>query len=216
MMRPATVLMADDHPIVTEGLRRVLEPAFEIVGTVADGHTLVQAARSLRPAIIIVDVSMPVLNGIEAVRQIRKTDRTAKILFLSMHADPIYASEAFLAGGSAYLLKTSVGVEILAALGEVVQGRHYVSSAIDRPALEAQLHRDRRSRSPLQTLPVRQRQVVEMIVQGQSTREIARVLKISPRTVEFHRHRAMKILGVHTTAELVQYAIKHNLIVRPG
>lgn len=215
-MSAVTVLLADDHAIVTEGLRRVLEPAFNVVGAVPDGRALVAATSELTPDVIVVDVSMPLLNGIEAARQIRKTDRHVKIVFLSMHPDLVYASEAFLAGGSAYVLKASAGTEIATAIREVIHGRTYVTSAIDRRALNAQIQRDRRAGSTLHTLPPRQREVVQLLAEGRSTKQIAEVLDVSPRTVEFHRYRAMKSLGLHTIAELVQYAIKHNLIIPPA
>jgi len=145
-MKRITVLLADDHAIVVEGLRRVLDPDFEVVGVVADGRVMVKAAQKLKPDLIVADVSMPLLNGIDAARQIRKTNPKVKIIFLSMHPDVVYVSEALQAGGSAYVLKSSAGFEILAAIGEVLQGRTYVTPSIDKPSLEAQVKRDQRSR----------------------------------------------------------------------
>jgi|SRR6266850_4023930 len=211
-MRPATVLLADDHAIVTEGLRHVLEPDFEVVGAVANGRELVAAALRLKPDVIVADVSMPLLNGIEAARHIRKTDRRVKIVFLTMHPDLVYASEAFQAGASAYVLKSSAGTEIVTAIGEALRGRTFVTPALDQQSLNSQIQRDRSSPTALHGLPPRQREVLQLVAEGRSTKEIAEILKISARTVEFHRYRAMESLGLHTIAELVAYAIKHGLV----
>lgn len=207
-MKRTTVLLADDHALVVAGLRRVLEPEFDITGVVTDGHALVKAAAELKPDVIVVDVSMPLLNGIEAVRRIRAADRQTKIVFLSMHSDVIYVSEALQAGGSAYVLKSSAGIEIATAIREALQGVTFLTSTIDRVSLEAQIKRDQRPPG----VSLRQREVLQMVAEGRSTKEIAEVLRISPRTVEFHRYRAMELLGLHTIAELVQYAIKHRLV----
>jgi RNA polymerase sigma factor (sigma-70 family) len=211
-MRPVTVLLADDHAIVTEGLRHVLEPDFEVVGAVANGRELVAAALRLKPDVIVADVSMPLLNGIEAARHIRKTDRRVKIVFLTMHPDLVYASEAFQAGASAYVLKSSAGTEIVTAIREALRGRTFVTPALDQQSLNSQIQRDRSSPTALHGLPPRQREVLQLVAEGRSTKEIAEVLKISARTVEFHRYRAMESLGLHTIAELVAYAIKHGLV----
>ena len=211
-MKRLAVLLADDHAIVVEGLRRVLEPEFRVAGVVADGRALMGAAARLRPDIIVVDVSMPVLNGIEAVRRIRKSDRNAKVIFLSMHPDVVFVSKALQAGGSAYVLKSSAGIEILTAIREALQGRTFVSPSVDRKTLEAQIRRDQRSQQTPDTLSPRRREVLQLVAEGRSTKEMAELLHISPRTVEFHRYRVMESLGVHTVAELVQYAMKHRIL----
>jgi DNA-binding NarL/FixJ family response regulator len=207
-----SVLLADDHAIVIEGLRRILELEFDVVGVVADGRELVAAADRLKPDVIVADVSMPLLNGIEAARQIRQRDRRATIVFLTMHPDLVYASEAFLAGASAYVLKSSAGTEIITAIHDVVRGRIYVTPALDRTSLAALIRRGRFARRVVPGLPPRQREVLQLVVEGRGTKEIAFILSISPRTVEFHRYRMMETLGVHTIAELVQFAIKHHLV----
>jgi DNA-binding NarL/FixJ family response regulator len=211
-VKRATVLLADDHAIVVEGLRRVLETEYQVIGVVADGLALVEAAEKLSPDVIVADISMPLLNGIEAAREIRTANQRIKIVFLSMHPDVVYVSEALQAGGSAYVLKSSAGVEILKAIGESLQGRTFVSPAIDRFRLEAQIRLDQSLPGVVYPLSPRRQQVLQMIAEGRSTKEIAESLRISPRTVEFHRYRVMKSLGLHTTAELVQYAIKHRII----
>ena len=211
-MKRTTVLLADDHAIVVEGLRRVLELHFDVIGVVGDGLALVKAAEELRPDLIVVDVSMPLLNGIEATRQIRATNQLTKIVFLSMHPDVVYVSEALQAGGSAYVLKSSAGIEIVAAIRAALQGERFVTPAIDRATLEAQIRRDRRSPDALHRLSPRRREVLQLVAEGRSNKEIAEILQISHRTVEFHRYRAMESLGLHTVAELVQYAIKHRVV----
>jgi len=211
-MTPVTVLLADDHLIVLEGLRHVLEPNFTVVGAVADGRALVVATHQLKPEVVVADVSMPILNGIEATRQIRQTDQHVKIVFFTMHSDVVYAAEAFQAGASAYVLKSSPGTEIVTAIREALAGRLYVTSAVDRRSLEMQIQRDGSSSPGVGHLSLRQREVLQMAAEGQSTKQIADSLGISPRTVEFHRYHAMKSLGLHTIAELVQYAIKHHYV----
>jgi DNA-binding NarL/FixJ family response regulator len=210
-VKRVTVLLADDHAIVVEGLRRILEPDFEVIGAVTDGLALVKAAKELRPDVVVADVSMPVLNGIEAARQIRAANRRIRIVFLSMHPDVVYVSEALQAGGSAYVLKSSAGIEIVMAIREAMQGGTFVTPAIDRTALAAQIRRCQRSPDVTHSLSPRQRAVLQMVAEGQSNKQIAHVLQISPRTVEFHRYWAMRSLGLHTLAELVQYAIKHHM-----
>ena len=211
-MTPVTVLLADDHAIVIDGLRHVLVTDFTVVGAVADGRALVVATRELKPEVVVADVSMPILNGIEATRQIRQTDQHVKIVFFTMHSDFVYAAEAFQAGGSGYVLKSSPGTEIVTAIREALAGRTYVTPALDRQSLEAQMQRNRGPHPGVDHLPLRQREVLQMAAEGQSTKQIADTLGISPRTVEFHRYRAMKSLGLHTIAELVQYAIRHHII----
>jgi DNA-binding NarL/FixJ family response regulator len=210
--RRASVLLADDHPIMAQGLRLVLEPEFEIVGIVGDGQALVAAAKDLRPDVIVADVSMPILSGIQAARLIRDVDQHVAIVFLSMHPDATYASEALRVGAAAYVLKSSPGTEIAAAVRKAVDGRVDGASSQDRWLVDARLE----ARSPgeiVPTIPPRQRQVLQMVAAGRSTKQIAESLSISPRTVEFHRYRVMQSLGLHTIAELVQYAIRHRLIL---
>ena len=208
------VLLAEDHAIVIEGLRRVLQSGFEIVGEVADGRALVAAVEKLRPDVIIADISMPLLNGIEAARQIRKIDPKAKIIFLTMHPDVTYAAEALLAGGSGYVLKSAAGSRILEAIREVMSGRTYITPSIDREVLEAQMERVNRRNHVHFELTTRQREVLQLVAEGRSSKEVADILHVSPRTVEFHKYRMMEALGLRTTAELVQYAVKHGIISR--
>ena len=207
-MRALRVLLADDHAIVLEGLRHILEPDFEIVGEVADGRALVAVALTFRPEIIITAISMPLLNGIEAARQIRKINQRVKIIFLTMHADPIYAVEALEAGGSAYILKSSAVGEILVAIQEVVGGRIYVSPSIHREVVRDQMERAIRPDEAQAGLTPRQREVLRLLAEGKSLKEVAAMLKISIKTVEFHKYRIMNQLGIRTNAEMTKYAVK--------
>jgi|SRR5581483_8558685 len=201
------VLLADDHAIVIEGLRRVLEPDFEIVGAVANGEALVIAAGTLQPDIIITDISMPLLNGIDAARKIRKANANVKIVFFTMHADAAYVVEALAGGRSAYVLKGSGIAEIREAIREVLAGRTYVTSSVNRDVVKAQLQRDELEPA----ITRRQREVLQLIAEGRTSKEIAAMLDVSLRTVEFHKYRILKALGVRTVADLVQYAIKNGI-----
>jgi DNA-binding NarL/FixJ family response regulator len=211
-MRLPTVLLADDHAIVAEGLRRVLELNYEVVGVVTNGRDLLAAAEQLKPDVIVADVSMPLLNGIEAARRIHKAGQNVKIVFLSMHTELAYVTEAFRAGGSAYILKISAAAEILMAVRSALQGQKYLSPSIDRAAFEAHMQRGQRSRPGSSKLSPRQREVLQLVAEGRNNKEIAEILHVSPRTVEFHRYRIIDVLGLHSTAELVQYAIKHGML----
>ena len=207
------VLLADDHAIVLEGLRRVLEPHYEIVGEVADGRALVAEAERLLPDIIVADISMPLLNGIEATRQIRKSGRKVEIIFLTMHPDVTYASAALEAGGSAYVVKSSAGTELQTAIREALRGRIYVSPSIDKEALRLQMERVSRWDAVRPELTPRQREVLQLRAEGRSLKEVAAVLNVSIKTAEFHKYRIMKQLGLHTNAELTKYGVKLGMTV---
>ena len=207
-MKSHRILLADDHMIVIEGLRRILEPRFEIVGVAADGLALVSAARTLQPDIIVVDISMPLLNGIEAVSQIRKFDSDVKIIFLTMHSDVTYATEALAAGGSAYVLKISAGEEILAAIESVLNGITYVTPSINPAVARALRDRQNHTSGPNAVLTNRQREVLQLLAEGKSLKEAADVLAVSVRTVEFHKYQIMRKVGLHTNAEITKYAVK--------
>jgi DNA-binding NarL/FixJ family response regulator len=210
-MSSARVLLADDHKILGEGLRSLLEPEFELVGIVEDGRALIEAAVEYRPDVIVVDISMPLLNGIEAVRHITKLNPAIKFVFLTMHTDVIYATKAFAAGAVGYVLKQSAASELLTAIREALKGRMYVTPLIAKDLLQAYVDRAHApSNSPL-TLTPRQREVMQLLAEGHSAKEVAAILKISARTAEFHKYRAMEILGLRSSAELIHYAIKHGI-----
>lgn len=209
-MKRIRILLADDHKIVLDGLKKLLEPEFEIVEMVEDGRALVAAAQDLDLDVIVVDISMPLLNGIEAVRQIRKLNQHVKVVFLTMHPDVTYAIRAFEAGASGYVLKHAASSELLTAIHEALKGRTYVT-----PMIAGELMQPYRAGSfPLDEshqLTERQREVLQLLAEGHSAKEIAGILHVSPRTVEFHKYSLMSKLNLKTGSALVQYAIKHGI-----
>jgi DNA-binding NarL/FixJ family response regulator len=212
-MKRWRLLLADDHDIVIAGLRLVLDqPDFQIVGAVKDGRALVEAARELLPDAVITDVTMPLLNGIDAARQLRTLDPVVKIIFLSMHSEIAYALEALSLGGCGYVLKSSGADELPLAIREVLEGRTYVAPAIAdlvRRAIEA---RSRENRRGVQRLTSRQREVLQLLAEGRPVKEIAFALHVSPKTVEFHKYRIMEELGAHSVAELVRAAMTLGIV----
>ena len=211
MTRPR-VLLADDHKIVAEGLRAILEQEFELVRTVEDGRALLEAAEKLNPDVIVTDISMPLLNGIEAARQIKKLTPKVKIVFLTMHPDVTYATRALEAGASGYVLKHAAPSELITAIKEVLTGRIYLTPMIAKDVLDSFMSESHRRRKTVIELTPRQREVLQLTSEGRSAKEIASILNISTRTVEFHKYRMMESLGLRTNADLIQYAIKHGIV----
>jgi DNA-binding NarL/FixJ family response regulator len=206
-MKNCRILLADDHSVVIEGLRRILDrPDFEIVGVANDGGAMLKAAAELRPEVIIVDVTMPVMNGIEAARQLRKSDHETKFVFLSMHSEAAYARAALAVGGSAYVLKSSAAEELVGAIEAVM---NETPAAFDAPGSVAFGKRSEASRAGLTR---RQQEVLQLLAEGRSIKEVAMLLHLSSRTIEFHKYRVMQALGVRTVAELGAHAAKHGLI----
>ena len=208
MSRPK-LLLADDHTMFSQGLRSLLEDEFDLVGAVGDGEALVEAAGRLNPDVIVVDISMPVMNGLDAVRQLKKQGVTAKIIFLTMHADDRLLAEAFRCGGSGYVLKQSAGEELTAGIKQVLAGHKYVTPLIATEWAEDIGKRVQETQKL--SLTPRQREVLQLIVEGCTMKEIATRLGISTRTAESHKYEMMEGLGVDNTAELIQYAIKLGL-----
>jgi DNA-binding NarL/FixJ family response regulator len=210
-MSKPRILLADDHTIVAEGLRSLLEGEFEFVGTVNDGRALLDAALTLKPDVIVADISMPLLNGLDAARHLKRDGSTAKIIFLTMHSEAQLAAEAFRAGASGYLLKSSAGEELITAIHEVVKGRFYVTPLITRDVLSFLMDASKDPDQPAVKLTPRQREVLQLIAEGHGTKRIADKLCISARTVESHRYRIMRKLEIRETAGLVRYAIGRGL-----
>jgi DNA-binding NarL/FixJ family response regulator len=210
-MKRTTVLLADDHTMVCAGLKRLLEPEYEVVGCVGDGHSLVKTATDLRPDVVLVDVTMPILNGLDAGRELKKLMPRVKLIFLTMNPDPEVASEALEIGASGYLLKDSAEEELLLAVRNALRGMSYVTPQI-RHAMEQEFIRDPKSLNRPRHLSDRQREVLQLLAEGRPMKEVAHILAISPRTVRFHKYRIMDELGITNDSELVRYAIKHSII----
>jgi DNA-binding NarL/FixJ family response regulator len=211
-MKKLRVLLADDHHLVAEGLRSLLEPHFEVVGIVPDGRELLSAARTLDPDVVVLDISMPSLNGIEAVREMRAADCAAKVVFLTMHHEVAYAVRALEAGACGFVLKHSAASELITAIREALKGGTYITPQIASGVLESFRRGGLAGAKRRGELTPRQREVLRLVSEGCSAKEIATVLHISRRTAEFHKARLMEALGVQSTAELIQYAIRTGVI----
>ncbi len=212
-MSKPRVLLADDHKILIEGLRGLLEPEFELVDTVEDGRELLAAVEKYQPDVIVADISMPLLNGVEAARHILRDNPRAKIIFLTMHSDVAYAAEAFRLGASGYLLKRSAAGELVTAIREVLKGGVYVTPPIAKAMMsKSLLGQPLEPSDPASSLTARQREVLQLVAEGRTIKEIASILNVSPKTVEFHKYRLMEQLNLRTTAELTQYAVKHGIV----
>jgi DNA-binding NarL/FixJ family response regulator len=205
------VLLADDHTMLLEAFRRLLEPEFEVVGTVADGRALLAATRTLKPDVIVVDVAMPLLNGLEAARQLRDLSPHPKLIFLTMNPDPDTAAEALRVGASGYLLKTSAASELTKAIRDALRGLRYVTPAMKKQ-LEQLFIEDPHGQKGPRVLSARQREVVQLLVEGRAMKEIADILHIAPRTVAYHKYKIMADLRLKTTAELIQYALSNKIV----
>lgn len=205
------VIIADDHMLLLDGLRRILENDFDLVGSATDGYAAVAAAESLRPDVMLIDIGLPLLNGLEAARQIRRTLPETKIVFVTMQTERIYVEEAFRAGGLGYVLKQAAATELLRAIQTVLAGGRYLSPriGIDIDKLEAHPA----NRRTVGGLTARQREVLQLVAEGKSMKEIAWILRISVRTVEFHKQSLFQDLGIRTTAELIRYALDQKIAV---
>lgn len=206
------VLLAEDHTVVAEGLRALLKDSFELVGMVHDGRALLDAVEELHPDVIVTDISMPLLNGLDAVKQIRARRPSARIIVLTMHSDTQLAADAFRAGVSGYLLKISPGEELINAIREVALGRSYVTTLLAKDLITLLIEAGAAPNEGGSPLTPRQREVIQLIAEGRTMKEAAAILHMSPRTAESHKYEIMHALGVKTTAELVQYAIRMKLV----
>jgi DNA-binding NarL/FixJ family response regulator len=209
-MRGPRVLLADDHTLLLGAYEKLLAEECEVVGQVCDGRALIAAAEQLKPDIIVLDISMPLLNGLEAGRQIKQRMRDVKLIFLTMNDDTDIAAEAFRAGASGYLLKRSAASELVTAIREVVRGRSYITPLITEGLIGSLQRAD--ARGPGQELTPRQREILQLLAEGHSMKEVGSLLNLTPRTVAFHKYRMMEQLKLKTTAELVQYAVKHGVV----
>ena len=208
-MRPR-VLLADDHALLLGAFEKLLAGECDVVGQASDGRALVAAAETLKPDLVVLDISMPLLNGLEAARQIKQKLRHVKLVFVTMNEDPDLAAEAFRVGASGYLLKRSAASELTTAIREVMQGRSYVTPLITGDLVASLMQTN--SQKPGHELTPRQREVLQLLAEGRSMKEVASVLNLTPRTVAFHKYRMMEQLKVKSTAELIQYAVRHHIV----
>jgi DNA-binding NarL/FixJ family response regulator len=206
------IIIADDHTLVAEACRKLLESEYEIVATVSDGRALVRAVAELSPHLIIVDVSMPLLNGLDAGQQSKELIPSIKVIFLTMNHDADLAAEAFRRGASGYLVKTCAASELTIAVREVLRGKSYLSPMIAKDTVDFLLRQDKKMVDEADRLTERQREVLQLLAEGKCMKEVAAVLNLATRTVAFHKYRIMEVLNIRTNAELVQYAIRTHLI----
>lgn len=209
-MRRARILLADDHALTLEGLRVVLQPHHDIVESVLDGRTLLEAASRLQPELIILDITMPLLNGIDAAVQIKNILPNVKLLFVTMHVNPAYLEAALEAGGTGYVLKSAAGEELLEAVEHVLKGEIYVTPSISSEHLER--FKDPARAAATLRLSMRERETLQLIAEGKASKEIAHLLSITEKTVAFHRDNIKRKLGLRSTAELTRHAIEQGLI----
>jgi len=210
-MRPK-VLLADDHRIVAEGLRSLLSNDFDLVGIVEDGRALVAAAKTLNPDVIVADVSMPSLNGIDAIPLLRKHDANVKIVILTMHHDPAYARRGLAAGAQGFVLKHSAADELVLAINAALKGHIFITPALTSDVLRGARNGSGRKEMAERNLTPRQREILQLLAEGNSAKEIAVTLAISPRTVEFHKYQIMELHNIQSNAGLIHFALKHGII----
>jgi len=209
--RRPRVVIADDHAIVVDGLRGLLDPEFDVVAAVGDGRALLEAVDSHKPDLVVVDISMPLLNGLDAAHRITNKHPGARVVMLTQHADAEFATEALRRGATAYLLKECAAEELIAAMKDALAGRTYITPRIAGGVLRSLMQGDGPTGAEGR-LTARQREVLQLVAEGKSIKQIARILEVSPKTVEYHKYNIMKRLELRTTADLTKYAIRHGLI----
>ncbi len=211
LLRPR-VLLADDHRLVAEGLKSLLSPEFELLDVVEDGRALVAAAKKLRPDVIVADITMPHLNGIDALAQLKRDNPGVKVVFLTMHLDVTYARRALEAGALGFVLKHSAPAELVTAIRAALKHQTYITPALAGKVFQAIRQEPQSAADPATKLTPRQREILQLVAEGRSAKEIADTLAISARTVEFHKYQMMEALGLHHSAELIHFAIKHGIV----
>ncbi len=210
-IRRPRVLLADDHTMLLDAFRRLLEPECDIVGTASDGHALIDLASRTNPEIVILDITMPRLNGIEAAAQIRRKQPEVKIIFLTVNQDPDIAAEAIRRGASAFLLKSSASAELISAITLAQEGKTYITPLITK-GKPLGVFLGEATRPAAEKLTARQREVLQLLAEGKQMKEAATILSLTPRTIAFHKYKIMEQLGLKTGAELVQYAVEHHIV----
>ncbi len=210
-MDQTRVLLADDHTLLVEACQKLLEPYFQVVGTVTDGRALLERAQELKPDVVVLDIGMPLMNGLEAAKHLKQLQPAIKIIFLTQHADPDLAAEAIRTGASGYLLKISAASELVKAIRVAINGQTLVTPSIARE-MEPTFIQDPECKHISRDLTPRQREVLQLLAEGRPMKEVAYILQVSSRTVAFHKYRMMEQLGVKSSAELIQFAINHHII----
>jgi DNA-binding NarL/FixJ family response regulator len=206
------VLLADDHRMVLEGLKSLLASEFEVVGTVEDGRALLAEAKKLKPDVIVADVTMPHLNGIDALAQLRKDNPDVRVVFLTMHQNAAYARRALEAGATGYVVKHSAPAELIMAIHAALKGETFIAPALAGGLLQDMKHGTGEKQETIASVTLRQREILQLLAEGQSAKEIAEKLSISARTVEFHKYQIMDAHGLHSGAELIHFAIKQGIV----
>jgi DNA-binding NarL/FixJ family response regulator len=212
MINRSRVLIADDHNLVAELCKRLLESEFDVVGIVSNGRALVRAAGELKPDAIVLDIAMPVLNGLDAGRQIKEMLPAVKLVYLTMNPDADVAAEAFRCGASGYLLKTCAAAEMVTAMREVLRGKSYMSRALPRDTVNFMRRQDKKRVEEDDRLTERQREVLQLLAEGKVMKEVGGILNMTTRTVAYHKYRIMEVLGAKSNAELVKYAIRNHMV----
>jgi DNA-binding NarL/FixJ family response regulator len=206
------IMIADDHAFVADACRKLLEPEYDVVATVGDGRALLRIAANLKPQVIVIDIGMPLLNGLDAGCQVKQMLPWVKLVFLTMNTDPALVAEAFRCGASGYLLKTCAASELIIAIREVLKGISYLCPAIAKETVDFLLRQDKKFIDEGQRLTKRQREVLQLLTEGKSAKEVAYELGVTADTVGFHKYRIKEKLNVKSNAELVQYAVRNRII----
>jgi DNA-binding NarL/FixJ family response regulator len=212
MNNRARILIADDHNLVAELCKRLLEAEFDVIGTVSDGRALVRAAGELKPDVVVVDVAMPILNGLDAGRQVKEMLPAVRLIYLTMNPDVEIAAEAFRRGARGYLLKTCAAAELVIAVREVLRGKSYMSPALPQDTINFLRNQHKNMVNEDERLTQRQREVLQLLAEGKVMKEVSNILNMSTRTVAYHKYRMMEVLGAKSTAELVKYAVKNHIV----
>jgi len=206
------ILIADDHTLVAELCKRLLEAEYNVVGTVSNGRALVRAAATLKPDVIVVDIAMPVLNGLDAGQQVKETLPAVKLVYLTMNPDTELAAEAFRRGASGYLLKTCAAAELVVAVRDVLKGKTFMSPTLSRDTVNYLRRQNKKLVDETERLTERQREVLQLLAEGKVMKEVGSILNMSTRTVAFHKYRIMEVLGAKSNAELVRYAVRSHMV----
>jgi DNA-binding NarL/FixJ family response regulator len=212
MTNRSRILIADDHNLMAELCRRLLEPEFDVVGVVNDGRALVRTACELKPDVVVLDIAMPILNGLDAGRQLKKMLPVVKLVYLTMNSDVALAAEAFRRGASGYLLKTCAAADLVRTVREVLRSRTYLSPALSRDTVNFLRTKEKKLVDESELLTNRQREVLQLLAEGRAMKEVSAILHMTIRTVAYHKYRIMEVLGVTTNPELVKYAVRNHMV----